>query len=234
MIVDWASVGSVISSVWRTDGVSEFVAALIGGGFALAAQQMAVLHDRKQAALAETERAKARAWAIFFKINEVHEIILATAKHISEAREAAELKKLDLWQTLQFPPHDHRELQWETEELVLLIDHRKFDIMTEYQQATVWLANLIQSVQLYREMRIAFLTGAPSTIEDGGESGTMALTKEQYDAAMPTVAHLQLLANSLEEVITAQRADMRKLLLDYVSAMKDMIGSAPQMEFADE
>lgn len=224
-----ASLANWIASVWLTDGVSEFVAALIGGGFALTAQQMAVRHDRKQAELKDIERAKAQAWAIFFKINDIHEIIGSTSKHISEARETAKAKKLDLWQTLQFPPHDHRELRWETEELVLLIDHKKFDVMTDYQQATVWLANLIQSVQLYREMRIAFLTGNPSSMDEGGESGTMIMTNEQHDAAMPTVAHLSSLADSLEKVLSVQHADMRKLLLDYVAAMKDMIGVAPQM-----
>lgn len=175
---------------------------------------------------------KAHAWAIFFKINEIHEVISSAAKDIARAVEIANAKKMDLWQILQFSPHDPRELYWETPELVLLIDHKQFDVMIRYQEATIWLTNFIQSAKLYREMRLKFLINNPSSVD--GDSGTMTVTDEQLKVIMPTIAHLNTLANSLAKVISDQQPDIRKLLRDYARTMKVMIGTAPQLEFLDE
>lgn len=235
-MIGWSSAltlfGEWIAAFWRIDGISEFAAALIGGGFALTAQQMAITSDRKRSEVRLKDEAKARAWAIFFKINEVFETLNGGAKEIAAAKTRAQAEQLDLWQTLQFPPHDSRELNWETEELVLLIDHGQLELMAEYQRATVWMANYIQSAQLYREMRLEFLMSMPSKIE--GQSGVMELTDKELAAAMPKIAHLRTLADSLDEVITAQANDMRKVLKKYSVTMKEMIGTAPELEFRDE
>ena len=51
---------------------------------------------------------------------------------------------------------------------------------------------------------------------------------------MPRIAFLQSLCDSLESVVNAQRPDLRQLLLDYVAAMKPMIGSSPKLELTDD
>lgn len=225
--------GSFVQATWLTDGVSEFVSALLGGAFAIGAQQLAVRHDRKKDAKIVADQNKGRAWAIYFKVSSIHEALTEVWKTIEEAKATADAANMELWQVLQFPPHDWREVHWETAELVLLIDHKLFRLMQSYQEGTWWLSNYIQSARRYREMRLEFLQGRPGSIK--GNMGVITLKDQaEHDAIMPTIVHLRTLADSLAEVISAQQPDARKLLKDYAAAMKDMIGHGPTIEFKDE
>lgn len=225
-------IGSIWQIVWSTDGVSEFASALLGGVFAVGVQQMAAWHDRRKDAKKAADEKKAQAWAIFFKLSTIHEALTSALADIERDRKSAEAAKAELWQFLQFPPHDWREVQWEIAELLVLIDHKKLDLMRRYQEATVWLSNFIQSSKLYREMRVEFFRSRSSSVE--GDMGTMRLTKAEYDAVMPTIVHLRSLADSISSVIPVQQRDGRHLLVEYAEAMKELIGHRPNLEFADE
>lgn len=221
----------VVRDLWLTPGVSEFLAAVFGGSVTLGAQFIAMRHDRKKEAERLSHEKKAQAWAIFFKISEVHEALSAAAADLKEARRVASARKNDLWQALQFPPHDWNSNGWEIGELVFLLDKKQFGLMQRYQQATVWLSNLIQSTKYYRELRVEFLRNTPSDVQ--GTQGSIAVGPENRAALMPTIAHLRSLADSLEKVVLAQQPDARQLLIDYAAAMKGMIGVQPNLTFAD-
>lgn len=222
--------GAFLQNLWLIDGISEFASALLGGGFAIAAQQLALRHDRKKEAQRISEEKKARGWAVFFKIHEINEVFSNALIDIEEAKKISGAEKLELWQILQFPPHDMRELQWDIDELVLLIDAKLFDVMQRYQEAVLWLSNFIQSSQYYREMRVEFLRGRSSSVS--GDRGSMLISnKEEYDAVMPTIVHLRSLANSLAQVIGSQQPDVRQLFTDYTEAMGNLIGHRPKIEF---
>lgn len=221
-----------LQSAWAADGVSEFLSALLGGAFAIIAQLLAFRHDRKKDDKRIADEAKARAWSIYFKISQAHEAIGATARELAEARKSADDQKIELWQILQFPPHEWSVVSWEIGELVLLIDHKHFDLMQRYQEATWWLSNAVQSTRLYRELRMEFLRGIPSDVR--GDRGTVELGPEELRAVMPTIAHLRSLSLSLETVITGQHPDVRKLMKDYADAMKGLCGHRPKLEFTDE
>ena len=223
---------SALVGIWLTPGVSEFLAALLGGGITIGAQYVALKHDRKKETERIGEERKAFAWAIYFKISEVNEALSATAKELREAREKASVAEVELWQVLQFPPHDWRATSWDIGELVLLIDHKKFELMQRYQESVLWLSNFIQSAKFYRELRIDFLRQTPSDVQ--GDRGSIKVGPDNRSIVMPTIAHLRSVANSLETVILSQQPDVRQLMKDYAIAMKEMIGSQPNLEFLDE
>lgn len=225
-------IGNVLQSAWLADGVSEFASALLGGAFAVGVQQMAVRHDRRKDDKKAADDKKAQAWAIFFKISTIHEALTAALGDIERDSKSAEAAKAELWQFLQFPPHDWREVQWEIAELLVLIDHKMLGLMQRYQEATLWLSNFIQSAKLYREMRVEFLRGRPSAVR--GDIGTMRVTKAEHDAIMPTIVHLRSLAVSLSAVIPAQQRDVRDLLIEYAGTMKELVGERPNLEFPNE
>ena len=156
-----------MSKIWSIPGVSEFLSALLGGAVTMTAQFIALRHDREKEASRQTNEQKAQAWAIFFKISQAFEALDATAKELTQHRATANQQNLELWQTLQFPPHDWNTATWEIGELVFLIDNKRFDLMQRYQEAICWLTNLVQSVKLYREMRMDFLTKTPSNVRGG-------------------------------------------------------------------
>jgi hypothetical protein len=210
---------AALIQIWGTPGVSEFLSALLGGSVTLVAQFLALRHDREKEAHQQANEQKAQA-------------LTATAKELSRHRKTADLKNLQLWQILQFSPHDWNTVTWDINELVLLIDNKHFDLMQRYQEVIWWLSNLVQSVQFYREMRIEFLTKTPSEVQ--GDRGSIAVTRENSDAIMPTIAHLKSMSESLEAVILKQAPEARKLLKDYADTMKTMIGMKPNIQFLDE
>ena len=219
--------------IWSTSGVSEFLSVLLGGGVTLLAQFLALRHDREKEAIRHTNEQKAQAWAIYFKISEAHEALTATAAELCQHRQMAVSRNVDLWQVLQFPPHEWNNLTWEISELVFLVDKGSFGLMQRYQEVMWWLSNLIQSIRLYRIMRTEFLTKTPSDVI--GDIGSLTMTEENRNQIMPTIAHLKSLSESLEAVVMKQAPDSRALLKDYIIEMQKMVGSSPkQVEFTDE
>ncbi len=223
---------AAIRQTWGTDGVSEFLSALLGGFFAIAAQWLAFWHERKQDSKKAAEQRKALAWSIYFKISQANEAISATTKGIKDASDQARQQGMELWQVLQFPPHDWESVSWNVEELVLLLDHRLFDLMQRYQEAVWWLSNLVQSVRLYRELRVEFLRSIPSDVT--GDRGVAEMTADEMRAINPTIAHLRSLALSLQEVVGKQAPAIRQLQKDFVEVMKPLAGHRPTLEFRDE
>jgi hypothetical protein len=216
----------------HTPGVSEFLSALLGGGVTMAAQFLALRHDREKEAKRQTNKKKAQAWSIYFKISQAHEALTATAAKLREHRANASEHGWELWQSLQFPPHDWNTVTWDIGELVLLIDNKRFELMQRYQEAMWWLSNLTQSVRYYREMRFEFVTKMPSSVD--GDGGSFEVTPENHTSIMPTIVHLKSLSESMEAVILKQAPDARKLLIDYVAAMEEMVGTKPSIQFVVE
>lgn len=193
----------------------------------MGAQWAALRHDRKKEESRRKDEQKALAWAIFFKIKDAYEGLTSAGQDLIEARASANAQGLELWQVFQAPVHDLSPVQWTPEELVLLVDHRQLDLMQRYQMATIWLANLIQSLRLYRDMRIEFLSSTPSQMQ--GNSGTISVNATNQQTILPRVGHLRSLSDSLEAVVHSQQPDARQLLIDYAAAMKPMIGTSPEL-----
>lgn len=214
-------------------GASEFAAAvlgaLVGGGMTLLAQQLAIFHDREKETARRSERQAAVAWSIYFKISEVFEVLTHLARDIAQARAIAQQTRRELWQIFQCPPHDPPIVTWTTEELVLLIEERQFDLMERYRQATGWLSNMVQSMRIYREIRLEFLMHMPSDVE--GTEGSFVLDASNKREVLPRIAHLRSLSESMESVVIEQQPDTQKLLKDYVAAMKSVIGRTPELVF---
>lgn len=219
--------------LWSTPGISEFVAAIlgaiVGGGMTLLAQQWALKHDREKENARRNQQREGIVWSIYFKISEVHELLTSLAREIAQARAVAKQTKRELWQIFQCPPHDSPIVAWNTEELVLLIQERQFGLMEEYRQATSWLSNMVQSMRTYREMRLDFLMQMPSNVE--GTTGSFVLDETNKLEALPRIAHLRSLSESMETVVLAQQPDAQKLLVAYAAAMKSMIGRSPNLVF---
>lgn len=218
-----------VQSVWLTPGVSEFASALLGGAFAIGAQQLAIQQDRKRDSTAKIEENKARAWAIYFKISNAFEALNWALGDIEKAQAKADAKNSELWNFLQFPPHDLAQVQWEIEELIFLIDFKKLYFLERYRAVLLWMSNLTQSCALYREMRVEFLRAHPATVE--GDGGVMEFTQSELKAVMPTIVHLRSLSNSIATTVSSQQPDAKKLLTDYAEAMKGLIGHRPKLEF---
>ncbi len=231
MNVSISSAGELFRSIWGTPGTSEFASACLGGASALIAQYIANRHERRIQTEQRNDEKRARAWAIFFKINNIHETLSHGLKEIKACKERSEKAGLELWQILQFAPHIDEPVAWDIEELVLLVDHREFELMNNYQQATVWLSNFIQSSTMYRDMRLEFVRNRPSTVD--GDMASIEADKKELEVIMPTVAHLRSLSNSLEAVVSAQQPEVRKLLLAYCTAMKKIAGESPTLEFLE-
>jgi hypothetical protein len=225
------NVWAILKATWGTPGVSEFLSAALGGAMAMAAQWIALRHDRKKEEAKRSDEQKGTAWAIYFKISQAFEQFTWVWQEMREARELANQSARQLWQVFQAPPHDLKPISLETSELVFLIDHKRFDLMENYRLVTVWTTNLAQSLQKFGEMRLEFLSCIPSEMK--GQQGSFFVDETNRREIMPRISFLQSLCDSLEEVVNAQRPDLRKLLLDYVAAMKSMIGSSPQLQLTD-
>jgi hypothetical protein len=221
-----------ILKIWTTNGVAEFLSALLGGGVTMGAQYLALQNDREKEAERRADEQRGLGWAIYFKISQAHEALTDTANALRQARQTADARGDELWQVFQFPPHDWDTVEWQTGELVLLIEHREFDLMQRYQEIVWWVSNLVQGARLYRSMRLEFFTSQPADV--AGDQGTMTVEHEKMRMMMPTIAHLRSLANSLEETILAQQPDARKLLRDYAVAMQKIVGGRPEIQFKDE
>lgn len=239
--MDWASwgiiagealqqTGTVVVSAWKTAGVSEFLAAGLGGWMTMLAQRLALKHDREKEDARRADVQKARAWAIFFKIHHVMEATTALHNHTKEARERADAMGGDLWQALQFPANDWERVTQDYGELLLLVEHRKLDIMQRYQESMVWISSLIQSVKMYRDMRVEFLSSSPSDMS--GSQGTLTVNNENHQHLMPKIAHLKSLSESIEGVLRVRQPEMQLLITDYIAAMKSMVGQSPELELA--
>lgn len=81
-------------------------------------------------------------------------------------------------------------------------------------------------------MRLDFLSNVPSEMK--GQQGSFFIDESNKRELMPRITFLQSLCDYLELVVNAQRPDLRQLLLDYVAAMNQMIGSSPQLELTDD
>jgi hypothetical protein len=229
---DLHDVARFLLKVWEAPGISEFLSAVLGGAVTLAAQFIALRSDRKKEAVRAKDQQKALAWAIYFKISEANEALSATVMELREARQKADEHKVQLWQILQFPPHDWNVIRWDITELVFLMDYDQFDLMQRYQEATMWLSNLVQSVRFYRELRVEFLRSTPSDVN--GDVGSFYVDQSNAAAIMPTIVHLDSVSTSLEKVITKQQPEVRQLVKDFVDAMDTMIGKRPNLTFLDE
>lgn len=225
-------VAAFFKATWGTPGFSEFLSAALGGALAIAAQWFALRHDRKKEDAKRRNEQKGTAWAIYFKISKAFEQFTWVWKELEDARELANQSERQLWQVFQAPPHDLELLSLETPELVFLLDHKQFHLMENYRLVTVWNANLTQSLRKFGEMRVDFLSSVPS--EMNGQNGSFFVDDTNRHDLMPRISFLQSLCDSLESVVNAQRPELRQLLLDYVAAMKPMIGSSPQLELTDE
>ena len=221
-----------VAAAWVTPGVSEFLAALIGGGMTMLAQSLALKHDREKEKVRQIADDLATAWGIFFKLSAANNVITATNSELRKARELANQRGTDLWQTLQPPAHDWDRVICEPTELVFLLKKSQFDILHRYQLATVWMSNLVQSTRTYREMRLEFLMSTPSAMR--GTSGSLQVDDTNRNVVMPKIAHLKSLSESMETVVAAQYPQVRQLLLDYSAGMKAMVGVSPQIEIMDE
>lgn len=222
----------ILLAVWSTPGLSEFAAALLGGSITIVAQYVALRHDSKRQQAQHDEARKANAWAVFFKISESDEALAATASVLRSARTMAHAQAVELWQVLQFPPHDWNPVRWEINELVFLVDQKQFGLMQRYQESIMWLSNLVQSTKYYRELRVEFLRSVPAHVE--GDHGQIEVGPENHSILMPTIAHLRTLAESLENVVLAQAQAARTLRLDFAAAMEQMIGHKPKLEFPSQ
>lgn len=234
-----ADVTSFLKATWETPGVSEFLSALLGGAMTMAAQGFALRHDRKKEDARRRDDQKGTAWAIYFKISLTFEQFTWVWQELQTARELANRTKRSLWQVFQAPPHDLELIKWETSELVFLVDKKQFDLMERYRLATVWMSNLVQSLSMVGEMRLEFLSSVPSDmkgLEPGrlSQEGSFVVDETNSRELMPRISFLQSMTDSLEEVVNAQRPDLRQLLLDYVAAMKPMIGHSPTLDLRDE
>lgn len=195
---------------------------------AMLAQRWALKHDREKEKTRLLNERKAFAWSIFFKTLHVFEAMTALKEHIESARSRADAISSNLWQTLQFPPHDWDAVSYENGELLFLIEHRELRTMQEYQQATRWLSSLVQSVRLYRDMRVELLSTVPS--EMTGTEGSMIVDSSNRAAIMPRIAHLESLSDSLEAVVRVQHPQVKRLLTDYADTMKRIIGQSPELD----
>lgn len=220
--------GQAIGAAWSTAGVSEFLAALVGGGMTLLAQRWALSHDRQKEDARRCNEQRAFGWSIFFKTLDAFEALTALAKHVEEAADRAASSRGYLWQTLQFPPHDWDVVICDRGELFFLIQNRQFELMQRYQQVVRGLSNVIQSARLYREMRVEFLTSTPSDMR--GVQGAIEINDSNRAALLPRIAHLATLSESLAKVILSLQAESQQLLLDYASVMKELVGQRPELD----
>ncbi|NCU10930.1 MAG: hypothetical protein GXC70_02000 [Sphingomonadaceae bacterium] len=219
---------TALSAVWSTPGLSEFASAALGGSITMLAQYLAIRHDRiKERKLVE-DRKKALTWAIFFKIKEIFEALTHIRNDIIEAEKRASQSGLELWQVYQVPLGEFPRQAWEVDELMILIDNKHFDLMQNYQMATLWLSNVVDSTNLYRQMRTEFLLSTPARVD--GTHGAIEMSQEEAQVIMPKIAHLRSLSASIADVIKTQQPEVRNLLESYVRAMRSMAGSAPQLE----
>lgn len=223
------AVGNLMTTAWGTPGVSEFLSVLLGGSITLGAQRWALRHDREKEAARRRDEQKGLAWSIYFKISEVNETLTRNLDDLRKARAIATASGRELWQVIQTPPHDPSVVQWRTEELVLLIDHKQFDLMERYRLATLWLSNIVQSTRTLREMRVEFLNNTPSDVQ--GTTGAIMMDESNRRTLMPRIAHLRMLSESMESVVQSQQPQVLQLLKDYAAAMKQMIGMAPLLDF---
>jgi hypothetical protein len=230
--MSWANIAAFLKSTWGTPGVSEFLSAGLGGLMTMAAQWVALVHDRNKEETRRRDEQKGTAWAIYFKISRGFEQFTWVWQELKEARQLANESGRELWQVFGPPPHDLQPISLETSELVFLIDHKQFDLMENYRLVSVWTANLTQSLQKFGEMRLDFLSSIPSDMK--GQQGTFFIDESNRRELLPRISFLQSVCDSLESVVNKQRPDLRKLLLDYVAAMKPMIGSSPKLELLDE
>ena len=233
MTVLLAGMTESLKATWGTPGVSEFLSAALGGLLAMAAQWLALRHDRQKEEAKQRNENKGTAWAIYFKISQTFEQFTWVWDELQSARELADKSKRQLWQVFQPPPHDLKPVQLETRELVLLIDHKQFDLMERYRLAIIWNANLSQSLQKFGEMRMEFLMSVPSDMTGEGQ-GSFFVDDRNRREVMPRISFLQSLCDSTETVVKQQRPDLRQLLLDYVEAMKPMTGKWPELQLTDE
>lgn len=224
--------GLVFLSLWRAPGASEFLAACVGGSMTLVAQRWALKHDREKEEARRKDEGKAQAWAIFFKTQHVLEATTALKHNIGEARERANQMGEDLWQALQFPAHDWDRVTHDNQELLFLIEHKQLDIMQRYQQSIVWMSSLIQSVRMYRDMRVEFLSSSPSDMS--GTQGSLAINSANRRQIMPKIAHLKMLSESIEAVVLDQQPQVEQLINDYIAAMQTMVGQSPQLEIVEQ
>jgi len=222
---------AIMKDTWDTPGVSEFLSALLGGGMAIGAQLLVLHHDRKKEDARRRDEQKGTAWAIYFKISLMFEQFGWALQHLEEAQDRAAANDVELWQVYQPPAHDLQTVKLETSELVLLIDHKHLNIMERYRLATVWMANLVQTLQKFSQMRFDFLNSQPADVK--GQWGTMSADQKTIGEMLPKIAFLQSLCGSIEDVVQDQAPRLRKLLVDYVEVMKPMAGHKPKVEFVD-
>jgi hypothetical protein len=199
----------------------------MGGAMTLIAQRWALSHDREKEETRRTDEQRAFGWSIFFKTLEAFEAMSALSSDVESARLRASAQQEYLWQTLQFPPHDWDVISSSDGELLFLIEKRELEIMQRYQQALRALSNVVQSVRLYREMRVEFLMSTPSDMR--GVQGAIEINDANRKELLPRIAHLATLSESLAEVIARQRADTERLLMDYTAAMKRLVGERPEL-----
>lgn len=234
-----AAIASFLKATWGTPGVSEFLSAVLGGAVALSAQWLALRYDRKKEEARRLDEQKGIAWAVYFKINQTFQQFTWVWKELRDARKVADKDGRSLWQVFQPPPHDLEPVKWDTSELVFLIDQKQFDLMERYRLATVWMSNLVQSLSKLGAMRLEFLSSVPSNMKDLkpgrlSQEGSFVVDATNSNVLLPRISFLQSMTDSLEDVVNSQRADVRQLLLDYVDAMKPMIGHKPTLDLGDD
>ena len=222
------SISDLIQVLWSKPGVSEFASAALGGSMTMLAQWIALRHDRKKEDGRFRDRQKALAWTVFFKIHHVFESLTHIKNEVEDAKRVALKTNVELWQVYQAPAHDAREVNWESDELIILIEFKHLKIMQDYQSSVLWLSNLVQSTKAYREMRVDFLSTTPATVN--GTTGTIEADKVELAKLMPKIAHLRSLSTSIASVVQSQQPDVRALLEEYVAVMKPIAGTAPKME----
>lgn len=229
------SIGNAIeaafTAVWGTSGVSEFAAALLGGGMTLLAQRWALNHDREKEEARRQDEQRIVALNIFHNLMHTFNLLDQIRNSIAGAQEKQAKNKQDLWISYGPSPYDYEPRRWSMQELSFLMEIKQFRMVTGYQQCLDNFANLVQMIARYRTSREYVLRkcarqGPNDTIviwtADGDPEGLAVQIILIRSFATAIVHHLDKALPQVEGV-----------LREYCTAISDIIGGTPDLKFPD-
>ncbi|MDM8009895.1 MAG: hypothetical protein QUV08_02915 [Parasphingorhabdus sp.] len=222
---------SLMHLVTDSSFIAAILGAIVGGGITILAQRSQFRREDQKAEMALKTEEIATAETLLYKLSSLCNAFINASNDIKEARDAYGDGE-DFWSRYTPPVHNPPRVSLDYRELHLLSKYKQFDILNDYQQALIWMDNLIQSTEVYRSMILDFQTNMPAEMK--GNIGSITIDNKNRKEIMPKIVTLRVLSLSIESTITTQAEDVRELFKKYGDAMFDMVGRRPKIEFTDE
>lgn len=207
------------------DFATNMFAVIIGGVITWYAQRQVFKREDERRKQDVAEEDLATAQTILFKLQSIVNSFSFVKKDLELARSRLPTGN-ELW--TRFPPSAHgiSTVDLDYREVHLLMQHRHFDVVSDYDQAIQWVKNLEQSITVHRSLFLELSKhGVDSMV---GNIGEIILT-DQNRELLPLASNLETLVRTLEEVVNSQYPDVENLLLSYCDIMHGMVGQRPTL-----